>query len=713
MSEKDFVSEDLRDFLYDPYGAGAEKGKSLQDNGKISSATRTILNDAYIMYQLDEKFLQTLDDFLSTNSSSAFKAKFNEINSLINDKVESLIKNEIDSLKKRGLLTEENEEKIKIKGQSQKQTLLLGTLLIKLDLLERANYQDHKIYNDVKNSIDSTFNSIFNNCNYDEIQRLVEDSLFSRYISSSLRQEGEPSQYFVKSFLKKYKDKFKTLPKIGDFGSIYCVLLVGNQTADNLEFLEHIMDPEDLIAYSSNQGKKLPKKENRKSTLFEERATGTEDTLIARGNLNYMSELFRLKYKIEKDYKEGRISKEKFERYNSHFYKMIGRLTDYAWENRNYPNKEVIPIYDSSAGKDILIIQNEEDKIKAIKEINYTLNCPVYIDSDYCTTMADYVENELKFNKELSDSERAVLIRFAKVMGIEKDPGLNIPGLKLMNAKEAKVKCKEAIENDLKSGDIKGIKNRYSATVEDDLKIMGAKVVAEKLTMQKENEFTQSPESKLEIYGFNSLDQEDLRKIVIDEKKLEILMERKDLFKPYKKDDDVPDLTNITLTPLAFKNYENNRDPKKLKLAAIKMETKEQKINEECFNIMVSRGFPDFTGAIFDGKFSLENKKKILEKIEFNKTIENISKDTTDFKQIESNVDNVLSFVKECGLGNILHKSAVRELEKFKKGLTKYNSNKNDKSEREKKVIAENLEKLNNMDWVSGKIQKNTINLPQ
>lgn len=502
-------------------------------------------------------------------------------------------------------------------------------------MLERANYQDHKIYNDVRSSIDFTFKSVFENYEKNKTPDLINDPIFTQCFGGSIKLENEPSQYFAKSFMENYKGRFNTIPEIGDYGNPYCVLLAKDLTKDNLEFLEKNMDPKDLIAYSSNSGHKLP--ENRKSTLFEERATGTEHTSLARGNLNYMSNLVRFGYQMRNDYNIGAISREDLERYNLHSNIMFSELAAYILENRNNP--------------------------EVIKEVNYMLNCPIYIKEGYCTTLADFVKNEIELNEKLTDSEREVLKKFAKVTGIEVDQNLNVPGLKLMNAEEAIARYGTTIEKEVKTG----------------------------------------PEFRLEMYGAGSvtpeelsnLTKKELKKITINEKALQSLV-----------DCGFSDFNNLTLTPKAFNsiksiNRDNNVD--KLSINGINIKTFNQEIDNDTFKTMYDSSFKDFVGAVFIGDFSDENKKKILEIMKFDETIKSID-EKSDIKQIKSYVDNISSAVNDYGLKNILHEDVVNKFNKIKTFFDEYNEKDGFFLKRKKQSdLTKAVKEFKNMDMISGR----------
>lgn len=632
MSENGFLSEDLRSFLRDPMG-NADKGADLLKNGKISLATRIILNNACNMFSLDDTFLQSLDNFLSTNKPSDFRTKFNEIDSLI-----------------------KNDDKIE--KEHQKQGLLLGLLLIKLDLLERANYNGREIYNETKNIINSSFNSIFDNCGKNPP---FIDSLLVNYISLSLRLEGEPSQYFAKTFLKTYKDKFKTVPEIGDFGNIYCVLLSSNQPRiepfwgiklspsteqikSNLDFLEQNINPEDLIAYSSNSGHKLQQKTERKSTLFEERVNGTESTNIARGNLNYISQL--VGYYIVNNYDNELNNEKNLNRFNSHFSRIFNDLINYVSINKDNP--------------------------EIIKEANYMLNCPIYVKTGYLTTLADFVKCELRFNRNITSERRDILQKFTKVMGIEADQNLNIPGLKLMTSEEAIA--------------------QYGTAIEKEVKI--------------------NPEFMLKTYGASSIAPEELNDLIKKKEPLKEITIDEKVIVPLLKNN-FSDFSDLTLTPKALcfaKSFANNdKNTNELSLNRVKIKTNNEKIDENTFEVMCDSNFKSFEGAVFTGEFSDENKKKVLETIGFYDVVKPaIEKNGTNYiVEIKNYINDVSSFFEKYGLENIVHENVLEKLEDIKTNFGKNNEKRGFFVKRQKKnEIIKNFNKFKEIDAITGEVQK-------
>ena len=371
MRERDFIYKDFKKFLYNATDS-ADIAEELIKKNKISSATKIFIVNAYAFDLFNNKLLDKSNDFICSEDPSK------QIDYFIKD------------------------DEINVKGK-EKHSFFLGLLLTKLDILERSG-SNEEIIRATKENIDNYIKSI----NNEEIKELIDDPTTNQYIISSIRSEGEPSMYFATSFLKNYKEKLGNFPDVGDFGNIYCILLSASND-DALDLIEENIKPEDLIDYSSNSAQQLPDKDNRKSTLFEERANTTENTSIERGNLTYLFEL--IKYYLRNNYSLEKNENVDLERFNKHFFESFKKLNEFTLQNRNNP--------------------------EVIKEINYMLNCTISISNKNYTTLADFVKNELKFNDNLTKEQREIFNNFAGIMGIEQNQELNIQNLKLLDINEA------------------------------------------------------------------------------------------------------------------------------------------------------------------------------------------------------------------------------------------------------------------------------------
>lgn len=496
--------------------------------------------------------------------------------------------------------------------------IILSLLSIKIDIMERNEsiYQNKDSYNEMINKVKDIYKTNLSNFineqenkDFAEVSETIEKlDNFCSIIANSASGIGEPSCYCILTLNELFQEKFKTFPVLTQAGNTQSLLLKAAKYSEiekNLKLLH-------LIEYSSNSNQKLPI--NRKSTLYEERANNTENTDITRGNINYISDLIRyyIIYNYQIEYEDEVIYRHREKNvkdFNSHFFKMFKEITENVTQNKNNP--------------------------ELIKKINYMLNCPININSRNYTTFADFVENELKYNEKLTKEQREIFENFAKVMGIEQDQELNIPGLKLMDSKEATLK--------------------YGSKIE------------------KETQAT--PEFMVEIYGPEAIECDKLKEIVengtiiIDNETCKYLI-----------NNNFTNFSNLTLTLEAFQTAVNNQN---VVLEGIKIETKDKKINENDFKIMYYQGYTDFSNLTFDGNFSKESRQEIAEAIGFSDIVEYIENDVkkinfftsaNKIKNISEHTNEALNIMNKLNPKDILGHEILEELEKLKNTLNKHNN---------------------------------------
>ena len=378
MSEKDELNS-LKENLLD-----SQKLENLKNNDIISGMSFAFIFGKVLAVN-DENFKSEILNFLVEREPNNLGSSFDNLKNKIGDDIDfilCLLSTKIDLIDRNKNLFQEKNEK--------------GSILKKTKDLLRL---------EIGNLIESKSSELSDNIGDNTMDKIEEIGIFNGIINASARGEAEPSLSVFETFTECYAKKFNKLPPMTQAGNAQSLLLISGR----YDIAEKYIRPIDLIDYSSNSAQQLPDKDNRKSTLFEERANTTENTSIERGNLTYLFEL--IKYYLRNNYSLEKNENVDLERFNKHFFESFKKLNEFTLQNRNNP--------------------------EVIKEINYMLNCTISISNKNYTTLADFVKNELKFNDNLTKEQREIFNNFAGIMGIEQNQELNIQNLKLLDINEA------------------------------------------------------------------------------------------------------------------------------------------------------------------------------------------------------------------------------------------------------------------------------------